>query len=347
MDTTTDVYGSFDVPAAFNRLLKNESDIAGRQASDFNLSQALQVKQITDTANSATILSALQTKGLTDQSASQALSQAIATKNLTDDAALNLQQMTQFERDIQNRIGDNKWQASKDLADVITDVKNQLRGIELSQVAGVADNKYNSLANTSAILQQMAADKYDVAKDKIDALREKHEDDRHRYGLAIQSQELTNIKQMMNSIDQNQQFASKTVQFGAGNSAGTAQTANQAWCGGPDLGIVLNTANSGSIGNGGTVGNSVTPLNTGAPVNNGNVLNKPNTGTTTGSTENNIDITVNNKDAIQIVDNAGNIDVNSGTVINVTNNIYEEDNGNDSKIANPLKSKPKGLKTKI
>lgn len=235
---TLDVYGTFDVPTAFNQIIKNEGDIAQRQSDVFSLSQALQSKQAVDIDNSQSILSALQTKQITDNAAQDALAGTIATKSLTDLSAINLQQMTQFERDIQNRVHENRWLITKEVhdqadmgsqkakmdADII---QQQLRALEVGQVATAADVKYAGLANTQAILNQLAANKYDWAKDKIDALRERHEDDRHRYGLALQSQELNSLKQMINSVEQTQQFGSKTVQFGAGNTAGTAQTANQ------------------------------------------------------------------------------------------------------------------------
>jgi len=205
--------------AAFDA--KDKSDIAQRQSSDFFASQALISKDFCDTA------------------AADSLQNAIGMKALTDATAGNLAQMTAFERDTNNRLHETRWLLAKETQDnarfVMTDAHNNLLDIktdvsDLSKYTadGITNTRLDAQNNTARILHQMGDDKYDNMKDKIDALRERREEDRYRHGLALQSQELNSLKQMINSVDQNQQFASKTVQFGTGNTSGTAQTANQA-----------------------------------------------------------------------------------------------------------------------
>jgi hypothetical protein len=200
---------------------KNQSDIAGRASAEFNVSQALQ------------------TKALTDQSSTDALNNAIGIKALTDQASATLAQMTSFERDTNNRIHENRWLTTKEIhdqadlvsskaADSFIDIKNQLRGIELAQATQFGELKYEGLKGTTTILEKLGADKYDNMKDKIDALREECERGKWNLGLALQNAEISSMKNMINSVDQNQRFTSKTVQFGAGNVATPTQTANQA-----------------------------------------------------------------------------------------------------------------------
>ena len=200
---------------------KDKSDIAQRQASDMFNSQALIAKDFADTA------------------ASTALQNAIAMKSLTDATAGSLAQMTAFERDTNNRIHETRHLLAKETQDnaryVMTDAHNNLLDIktDVNNLAkytadAITSTRLDAQNNTALILQQMAKDKYDSMKDKIDALRERREYDREEYGRAFQSQEINSLKQMINSVEQNQRFSSKTVQFGTGNTSGTAQTGNQA-----------------------------------------------------------------------------------------------------------------------
>ena len=225
--------------------IKNQADIEGRQA----------------------LADSLQTKVITDQSATQALNNAIALKDLNDKAAGITAKMTDFERDIQNRIHENRFFLTKEIhdqADRVDDhmrqsfyeVNNALAGCKADvcdlakqsarefadlrftttqQIADLkyvgaqqyGDLKFEGLKNTSTILEKMGADKYDNMKDKIDALRDEKEFHRGNYNLALQNAEISSLKNMLNSVEQTQRFGSKTVQFGTGNLAGTAQTANQ------------------------------------------------------------------------------------------------------------------------
>ena len=205
--------------AAFDA--KDKSDIAQRQASDMFASQALVSKNFSDTASA------------------NSLQNAIGMKALTDATAGNLAQMTAFERDTNNRLHETRWLLAKETQDnarfVMTDAHNNLLDIktDVNNLAkytadAITSTRLDAQNNTAIILQQLAKDKYDNMKDKIDALRERRECDRYEYGRAFQSQEINSLKQMIGSVEQNQRFSSKTVQFGSGNNAGTNQTGNQA-----------------------------------------------------------------------------------------------------------------------
>ena len=199
---------------------KDKSDIAQRQAADMFNSQALIAKDFADNASAT------------------ALQNAIEMKAQTDATAGNLAQMTAFERDTNNRLHETRHLLAKETQDnaryVMTDAHNNLVDIKtdidnLSEYTAdsITNTRLDAQNNTALILQQMSADKYDNMKDKIDALRERREHDRFEYGTAFQAQELNSLKQMIGSVEQNQRFASKTVQVGDSNTSGTNQTANQ------------------------------------------------------------------------------------------------------------------------
>jgi hypothetical protein len=245
MENSTDYgYGfnrplyDFDVPAAFCGLEKSVGqstgsiiDRMGTYAADDAKNQgAIEARQ--------SLADNLQTKVITDQSATQALNNAIGIKALNDQAAVTVAQLTAFERDYLNRANDDtRWtvksihdESDKAVAQTavsLLEVKNQLRAIELAELGHYGDLKFEGLKNTSAILEKMAGDKYDNMKDKIDALREECERGKWEKAIVGQTYETASLKNMINSVDQNQRFASKTVQFGTGNTSGTAQTANQ------------------------------------------------------------------------------------------------------------------------
>jgi hypothetical protein len=159
-------------------------------------------------------------------------------KNQSDIAQRQSAALTAFERDIQNRIHETRYLLSKDIADRtervsdkadvgITDVKNQLRNFETSVYKQFCNIETEGLKNTSKILETLAANKYDALKDEVDSIRADRYADKYSFNFALQNQELSYLKQMINSVEQTQKFGSKTVQFGTGNTAGTAQTANQ------------------------------------------------------------------------------------------------------------------------
>jgi hypothetical protein len=159
-------------------------------------------------------------------------------KNQSDIAGSIKGQLTDLERDLQNRIHENRFLLSKEISDKtarledksyeqFTDVKNQLRYFETSVAKQFCHLETEGLKNTSKILETLAANKYDALKDEVDAIRADRYADKYGYNFALQNQELNSLKQMINSVEQTQKFNSKTVQFGAGNVATPTQTANQ------------------------------------------------------------------------------------------------------------------------
>ncbi len=159
-------------------------------------------------------------------------------KNQSDIAQRNLIALNAVERDLQNRVLENRSILSREIVDRheravdiftrdIGDVKNQLRWFEKDTAREFCEVKTQALQNTERILSQMAANKYDALKDELDETRACRHSDRYASNFALQNQDINYLKQMIGSVEQNQKFANKTVQFGTGNLAGTAQTANQ------------------------------------------------------------------------------------------------------------------------
>lgn len=192
---------------------KNHSDIAARQAQDSSTNAYNSMKAQADIA--------------------------------ADQAA----QATQFERDLQNRVHESRMILAKEIGDKasrtediinsnalrvadqingqFTDIKNQLRYMETDSIKQFAALEVAGLKNTATVLEVLSANKYDALKDEVDAIRADRHSDRFGYQFALQGQELNYLKQSIGSVENNQRFGSKTVQFGTGNTSGTAQTANQ------------------------------------------------------------------------------------------------------------------------
>lgn len=159
-------------------------------------------------------------------------------KNQSDIAQRQSIALTAMERDIQNRLHETRFILSKDIADrterisdksdaQFANVKDQLRYFETSVAKQFCHIETEGLKNTSKILETLAANKYDALKDEVDSIRADRHSDKYSYSFALQNQELAYLKNMIGSVEQTQRFGSKTVQFGTGNTAGTAQTANQ------------------------------------------------------------------------------------------------------------------------
>jgi hypothetical protein len=166
-------------------------------------------------------------------------------KNQSDIAASIKDQLTDTERDLQNRLHETRFLLSKEISDKaewltgrvekvsdkadaqFTDVKNQLRYFETSVAKQFCHLETEGLKNTSKILETLAANKYDALKDEVDAIRADRYADKYGYNFALQNQELAYLKNMIGSVEQNQKFSSKSVQFGTGNVATPTQTANQ------------------------------------------------------------------------------------------------------------------------
>lgn len=172
---------------------------------------------------------------LTDRMGSIALDNF---KNQSDIAQRQSMALTAMERDLQNRLHETRFLLSKDIADrtervsdksdgQFANLKDQLRYLETSMGKQFCNLETEGLKNTTKILETLAANKYDALKDEVDSIRADRYADRYGYNFALQNQELAYLKNMINSVEQTQKFGSKTVQFGTGNTAGTAQTANQ------------------------------------------------------------------------------------------------------------------------
>ena len=166
-------------------------------------------------------------------------------KNQSDIASSIKGQLTDAERDIQNRLHETRFLLSKEISDSakyleaktervsdksdlqFSNIKDQLRYFETSVAKQFCHLETEGLKNTSKILETLSANKYDALKDEVDAIRADRYADKYGFNFALQNQELNSLKQMIGSVEQTQKFGSKTVQFGTGNLAGTAQTANQ------------------------------------------------------------------------------------------------------------------------
>lgn len=138
-------------------------------------------------------------------------------KSQADIAHRNTIHLNSVERDLQNRILENRQISTKELNDVERSLSEKL-----------CDIKADAKDNTRLILDRLYADKLDEKNEIIESLRHERSHDRHAHAFALQNQELSYLKQMINSVEQTQKFSSKTVQFGAGNVAIPTQTANQA-----------------------------------------------------------------------------------------------------------------------
>lgn len=160
-------------------------------------------------------------------------------RHRADIAERHLIHLNGVERDLQNRIHETRYSHTKELGDKterildimsrdFTDVKNQLRETELNSFKQFAHLEAEGIKNTAKVLETLAKDKYDVLRDELFLSRQERQGDRLNYQSALASQDLASIKNMINSVDQNQKFSSKTVQFGTGNVALPTQTANQA-----------------------------------------------------------------------------------------------------------------------
>ncbi len=162
-----------------------------------------------------------------------------------DDGSMTRLNLSNAERDIQNRIHEARLESlktnmevSRYLADKTDAVKNRIEGFErnvdmqfqataLSIEKSVAAAALAGEVNTRTILQKLDADKLDEKNQKINELLNERCADRYGYQFGLQNQEIANMKQLLGSIEQTQKFSSKSVQFGTGNVAIPTQTANQ------------------------------------------------------------------------------------------------------------------------
>lgn len=135
--------------------------------------------------------------------------------------------LNSVERDLQNRILENRAIITKEIGDKTDRLRDQSYSFERSISEKLCEIKAEAKDNTRLILDRLTSDKLDEKQEIIDSLRHERSHDRHNHAFAMQNMEIASLKQMLNSVEQSQRFSSKTVQFGAGNVAIPTQTANQ------------------------------------------------------------------------------------------------------------------------
>lgn len=162
--------------------------------------------------------------GIKESILSQSLSNGqefcAVNKNISDHAHRNVIEI------LTNRsaLKDVECNFSNKMSDEISIVKAQINSFQRDTDHQFCEVKSLIKDSTAIIMKQLADDKLDEKNDEIAKLRSKNERLEDRF---IISQELNGLKTMINSVEQNQRFNSKTVQFGTGNVALPTQTANQ------------------------------------------------------------------------------------------------------------------------
>jgi hypothetical protein len=212
-------------------LLREIGTLAGQTLSKIGAAECSVIKEVNDAEMN--VIDRLGTYASAD------------IKNQSDIAQRQAASLTSMERDLQNRLHETRFLLSKEISDKseglgnklervsdksdahFSNIKDQLRYFETSVAKQFCNLETEGLKNTSKILETLAANKYDALKDEVDAIRADRYADKYGYNFALQNQELNYLKNMIGSVEQSQRFGSKTVQFGTGNLAGTAQTANQ------------------------------------------------------------------------------------------------------------------------
>lgn len=103
-------------------------------------------------------------------------------------------------------------------------IKSEVRQFERQTAENFCSLRTELKDSERRIIDRLTADKLDEKKEIIDELRHGI---RYRDQQLLIGNQLNDLKVMMNSIEQNQRFSSKTVQFGTGNVSTPTQTANQ------------------------------------------------------------------------------------------------------------------------
>lgn len=159
-------------------------------------------------------------------------------KNAADISQRDSIALAAIERDLQNRLHETRQVLTSLIGDKTeriidrfdrdtVDLKNQMRIFEMSASEKFCDIKSQVKDSERRILDQLSANKLDEKNEIIDSLRQERTNDKFAYQFGLQNQDISYLKQMINSVDQNQKFSSKVTQFGTGNLATPTQTANQ------------------------------------------------------------------------------------------------------------------------
>lgn len=148
-------------------------------------------------------------------------------KNDCDIAHRNTIQLNSVERDLQNQILSNRSILLKEVGDKTDRVLDRMNGFERETYSKFHQLEVSGLKNTREILDRLSSDKLDEKNSEILKLRTRGDRDHYSNQFALQNQEINYLKQMLNSVEQNQRFTSKVVTFGNGNITPTTQTSNQ------------------------------------------------------------------------------------------------------------------------
>lgn len=156
-------------------------------------------------------------------------------KSILNASSVTQQQLANVERDLQNRIHEGMRQTQTSAADLsryLSDKGDSIKDKLASFVASTAENfctvRSEIRDNTLRVLDRLSSDILDSKNQRINELLNAASCSKSDYQFGLQSQRMNYFEQTLgDSIKQHQAFTSKTVQFGTGNSSGTAQTANQ------------------------------------------------------------------------------------------------------------------------
>ncbi len=188
-------------------------------------------------------------------------------KNASDIAQRQAIALTAVERDLQNQILTNRYETAKlntelsrYLADKTDNVKDHLIGferntdlqfqgvstaIEKAHAAQMLENAKSTfelskaishsvaqgIENTTKIVERLDSSERRALQDELNETRLECLTNKLTMGVnsqfALASADIASLKNMVNSVDQNQKFSSKIVQFGNGDYAKPTQTANQ------------------------------------------------------------------------------------------------------------------------
>lgn len=218
------------------------SSLFGRRHDDDHVLESTIANQVSDLRRDVGETEASLKDTIHVQSLNHSQEFCTVNKNIGDSEARTSNHLANMERDLQNRIFESQKEAlmaNKDLTvRIMSESKDTNKNIvDESRFTNknIDDFKSETCENfcevktlikdsTQTILKQLYDDKLDEKNSVIAELRAEN---RAKDRDLILANELNGLKTLINSVDQNQRFYSKTVQFGAGNVALPVQTANQ------------------------------------------------------------------------------------------------------------------------
>lgn len=144
-------------------------------------------------------------------------------KSVQSEGALTRLSLTNAERDLQNRIAETRLEA----LNTAKQVNDRITAFERNADMQFRDVFINIEKNTQKIIDKVAHNMETSLRDELEKERIGRLRDGFGSNFALADQRISNLSNMINSIDQTQKFGSKVTQFGAGNVATPVQTANQ------------------------------------------------------------------------------------------------------------------------